>query len=626
MQRLFTGFLALTLCFANGHLMAAWSTDPAVNMMIADGSGAQTVPHIVPSTDGGCFVSWYDSGSGYDVRLQRLDFEGNEVWAPNGILVGNLNYSSVMDYALARNADNQVFLAYMSDATGSDQVVANLVLPDGSLPWGNGIQLTSGTNYFAKPEAAAMPDGSFVAGWIDEDTSVFQRLDISGTPQWTTPLIVTDPNGGTLMVSDMGESEDGTVIASFVQYLTFTGSKHLYAQKINADGDAVWGSNPVVVFDTGSLQFGNFPDFATDGAGGALFSWYDTSQSLLQCYVQRLTSAGIEAFGHNGVAVSTSDPYQRVNPVAIFLPATQDVLTFWVEENFNQSAWGIYGQKISSTGQRMWTDAGKSLTAVDSQNEQQLNVLSMEGDALVSYMSEVSAGVFHLFATRIDAEGSFVWTPQIVGASTVNSDKLFHESALSIWGPALFIWDDHRSDDGDVYGQNINPDGSFGNVFQTPTPSPSPTVEPTATVPPVPTFTPSMTPTSAPTEPPLVMGVRLDLPAMAHPGESFFVTAYLDNPDEGLTDVPTFVFLDIQGSYWFWPGWQMFDPADPATVDFSYEVVPTGSTELTILPPFDWPETGSETVTGLRFWGAMLNEDMTAIRGNHAMVEWGYGP
>lgn len=634
MQRFFILFLVFTICYGIDRIEAAWSSDPAENLVLADGAGAQTVPHIVSATDGGCYVSWYDAGAGYDVRVQRLDFEGNEVWIHNGVLVGELNYSSVMDYAMARNEDNQILLAYLSDATGSDQIVANLVLPDGSLPWGSGIQLTSGTNFVAKPEAASLPDGSFIIGWIDEDTSVFQRLDINGSPLWTTPLVITDPNSGTLMVSDMAESEDGSVIASFVQYIMFSGSKHLYVQKIDATGGVLWGVDPVAVFDSGSLQYGNFPDFTTDGAGGAVLSWYDTSQSLLQCYVQHVTSAGSEAFPHNGVAVSTNDPMQRVNPSAIYQPATQDVFVFWIEENFNQSAWGIYGQKISSTGQRMWTDAGMIVTPVNAQNEQQLTVFPMEGDVFVSYMSETSAAVFHLFVTRIDGNGDFVWTPEIIAASTAQSDKSFHESVVSNAGPALLIWDDQRSDDGNVYGQNINPDGSLGNVMSTPTPpvtqTATPTIEPTATTPPHPTFTPSMTPTQAPTatpseiptptETPLALGVRLDLPEMIHPGEEFHVTAYLDNPGAPLVNVPTFVFLEIEGIYWFWPSW------DWELFDFLYESVPTGSTELTILDRFDWPDTGNDAVTGLRFWGAMLDDTFAAILGEFAMVEWGYGP
>ena len=36
------------------------------------------------------------------------------------------------------------------------------------------------------------------------------------------------------------------------------------------------------VFDGGSLQFGEFPYFLSDGNGGAVFAWYSSSPSL-QC-------------------------------------------------------------------------------------------------------------------------------------------------------------------------------------------------------------------------------------------------------------------------------------------------------------------------------------------------------
>ena len=39
----------------------------------------------------------------------------------------------------------------------------------------------------------------------------------------------------------------------------------------------MWGSGHVHVYDGGSLQFGEFPYFTSDGNGGAVFSWYTNS-------------------------------------------------------------------------------------------------------------------------------------------------------------------------------------------------------------------------------------------------------------------------------------------------------------------------------------------------------------
>jgi hypothetical protein len=230
-----------------------------------------------------------------------------------------------------------------------------------------------------------------------------------------------------------------------------------------------------------------------------------------------------------------------------------------------------------------------------------------------------------------------LWTPLVIDVATYASDKAYLSGTLSTGGPVFLVWDDMRSDDGDIYGQNINPDGTLGESGPTPTPGPSvtPTTPPeptnTPAVPPSPT--PEATATSEPTSNPptptataLPLGVRLDLPQMAHVGQNFYVTGYLDNPTTPLSQIPTFFFLEVAGEFWFWPSWVHFDPADSSSIDYSLENIPMGTTAITVVPEFDWPDTGDGTVNGLAFWGAMLNESMDAIIGDFARKEWGYGP
>jgi hypothetical protein len=151
--------------------------------------------------------------------------------------------------------------------------------------------------------------------------------------------------------------------------------------------------------------------------------------------------------------------------------------------------------------------------------------------------------------------------------------------------------------------------------------SPTPTPRPTITPSPTPTLTPE--PTATPDYP---LGVRLDMPEMIHPGETFYVTGFLDNPDPSRPEVATFFILEIFGDFWFWPSWIHFDASGSNQVDFEFIDVPTGTLAVTVLPEFPWPDTGPDTVTGLWMFGAMLTEDMTAILGNMASQQWGYGP
>jgi len=53
--------------------------------------------------------------------------------------------------------------------------------------------------------------------------------------------------------------------------------------------------------------------------------------------------------------------------------------------------------------------------------------------------------------------------------------------------------------------------------------------------------------------------------------------------------------------------------------------VPGGTDTWHLIPPFIWPAV-DQTATGVYFYAAFLNPDMTAVEGDMDWVEWGYGP
>jgi hypothetical protein len=288
--------VAATLC---GTLHAAWPDDPATNLVISDASGPQVQPKVVPTSDGGLYISWF-GGSGYDVYLQRLDAAGNALWQDGGVLIADRGFSSTQDYDLDVDAGDNALLAFRDDRPGGTQITATKVSPVGVQIWGdNGVQLTSTTDFVAAPKHAATTDGNSVVGWTNNDVVKLQKLDANGDALWGAGVTISHASNS-FSASDLDTSDDGGVIISLV--LGFFGPTY-YAQKLDSDGNFLWGDDPIAIFDGGTIQIGNFPQFVPDGSGGAVFSWYGVSP--LQCYVQRVLADGTEAFAHNGVTVST---------------------------------------------------------------------------------------------------------------------------------------------------------------------------------------------------------------------------------------------------------------------------------------------------------------------------------
>jgi hypothetical protein len=319
---------------------------------------------------------------------------------------------------------------------------------------------SSGSAFFGPPAVAGTGDGNIVVAWSQDNDIVVQKLDPSGAPQWGTGVLL-HPASGSYFVSDLHAADGASSILSFV---TFS-SRHLVAQKFGADGSLLWGAGHVQVFDGGTLQYGNFPPFVLDGAGGAVFAWYSSSPSL-QCRVQRVLANGTEAFPHNGVETSTNASRLRVSPSAAFLPASQEIVVFWTEENSTQSAWGLYGQKIDAAGARQWTDNGVEIVPVGANQIRDVVTLAFADGGMAAWVDPAGAGNEPLRATRVDGTGAFVWATPIVDLSTAPVGRGDVIGELSTMGYAAFAWthgDEMSSSD--ILAQNLNEDGSLGGVI-----------------------------------------------------------------------------------------------------------------------------------------------------------------
>lgn len=438
---------------------AQWSDDSTMHQVVADGAGEQVQPKIAPTADGGCYISWFSSVSGYDVRLQRLDASGNEMWAHNGILVADRGFSSTQDYDLDVDTSGHAVICFRDDRFGGTKITAQRFAPDGTPTWGaNGIQFGNGTDFVASPDIATTTDGNTVVGWINEADSHFAMISQAGAVLWNT--VLNDAGGDSIQLASMHGSDNGSVIASWVQYSNFLGPKHLYAQKLDSSGNESWASR-VAVYDGGSLQFGNFPEFVTDGSGGAVFSWYDTANAL-RVYAQRVLSTGAEAFSHNGVNVSTSNRDQ-VSPTVTFYPHNNTTYIAWVELDNNQSSQGVYAQRLNVSGNHTWTNGGNIVSPIDGLESSSINTHISDGNLIVSWIENNGTfGQDKVLARAVAPSGVSAWPSGTIEVASDLADRSRLTTALSSDGFVIAGWQAGGTGSADIETHNINPDGSLG--------------------------------------------------------------------------------------------------------------------------------------------------------------------
>jgi len=459
--------LALTLAT---NAWAQWSSDPSKNLALADNNdGADQVqPKVKPLAKGGWYVSWFDADPkspppvGYDVYLQRLSPKGVEQFKHGGVKVADLSNSSTEDYGLDIDTAGDALLAFLDTREGSNQqVTAAKMSPAGKALWGvRGVQLTKGaTHSNASPRIAGTSDGGAVVAWTSDSNTVLQKLDANGKPQWGKGVVLSE-SGYNYWLADLHAADNGSVIVSWVRNKGFGSDSQLRANKLSATGKLVWGAKHVTIFDTGSLQFGNFPYFVPDGKGGAVFAWY-TSSPALQCFAQHILADGSEAFPHNGSVASTNTTDVRVDPAASYRAATDEVFLVWTEEDSNQSVNGIYAQKFGPKGGRRWGQTGLVIVPLGADSQILPSNVQVGDGALMFWIDMQSFGNATIQATRLHGNGGIKCAQFPVSTAMSNKGRPVAD-IVTLSGLSALAFEDDRIGNNGIYIQNVNRDCSLG--------------------------------------------------------------------------------------------------------------------------------------------------------------------
>src|SRR5579862_121008 len=451
-----------------------WSSDPAQNLDLSNIPGADQVqPKLLPLPNNSWYVSWFNNNPndppphGYDVYYQLLDANGNEQFPHDGVAVARTTLSSTEDYGLAIDGQGNALLAFLDDRRDPDnpQVTAAKMSPTGQALWGpNGVALTFDPGSHNVPKVTVTTDGYIVVGWTTNNAVILQKLTPSGVPVWIGKTasdygLTLQESGFDYLLADLHASDNGSVIVSWVRNHGFGSNNELYANKISSTGQLLWGSGHVHVFDGGSLQFGEFPYFTTDGNGGAVFSWYTNSPSL-QVYAQHILSEGTEAFGHNGAVGSTNTTRVRVSPSVSYDPTTQETFLFWTEQDSLQSMAGVWGQKFNSSGARQWTDVGLTIVPLNNDSEIWVENVQIGTGALVFWVDSPGFGTGTIQAIKLDGTGSAVCSQFAVSTASANKSRL--AAGLASSGLSALTWEDDRNGENDIFIQNVNPDCTLG--------------------------------------------------------------------------------------------------------------------------------------------------------------------
>jgi hypothetical protein len=466
-------FSLLTFIMLTPLIQAQWPIDPDSNMIVCDHANAQAIPKVAVTSDGGCYISWYDAESGnYDVYLQYLNANGEIMWAPNGLLISNHPQETwLTDYSLTVDNQDHAIVVFNDIRAGGDwDIYAYRISPEGGFVWGNdGLTLSDNDGFEPFPQVVVTSWGNIAFAWQDEDVIHLRKVTPNGEDYWDPATITLTGDFG-LSIPRLAAADSDAVILQLLSQAgpNYWDPKYIYAYKFDSRGNQLWGETGALISSAGGIALYMFPDITADGYGGAYSYWYDTRNMIHHVYVQHVLSDGTIAWTANGVQTCLTDTQRQMEPTLTALPFTGDIMLFYKFTDPDQNYNGLQGQKIRGDGQRQWTDIGIELAPLANLTIWDIQAFAYENGAIVTYFETPVGDVVNSYvkAMRVDEEGNQMWETSPVFMSDHLGEKLHLDARMNCHGQMIDVWEDKRNDpNADIYLQNVNPDGTLGEYI-----------------------------------------------------------------------------------------------------------------------------------------------------------------
>ena len=276
-----------------------------------------------------------------------------------------------------------------------------------------------------------------LAAWIPDGSPVSTAANAQ-----SSPAITPDGFGG--------------VIIAWEDYRSGT-DRDIYAQRMDAGGTALWATNGVAISTDLLDQLA--PAIIGDGAGGAIITWHDQSDSTFDIYAQKIDVFGVVQWSTNGIPVSAAVDNQ-LSPV-IVTDGFGGAIIVWEDYRAGTNA-NVYGQRVDASGAVLWTPDGAPISiASDDQLAPQIAPTDQSG-VIVTWQDYQGGMDADIYAQKLDALGNALWTSSGVPITLATDDQLSPAITSDGQNGAIITWYDYQSGTSlDIYSQRVD---ALGNV------------------------------------------------------------------------------------------------------------------------------------------------------------------
>jgi hypothetical protein len=337
----------------NGQVLWTMNGVPIANKSIREHN-----EKIASDDNGGAYIFWeqYDSLIGvWDIWGQHINGNGQRLWDVNGvpasIIPGTQMYGDRLNVKLQKDGQGGVFVVWQDFRNLLDHdIYAQHFDATGNRLWGEGglgVCMAAGTQNNPKIDPDSVHSGIYVA-WADGrnglDYDIYaQSIDFNGNASW-------NPNGVAVCDQPGNQSAVDIVSTTSIEGVVLVwkdgrnGLTDIYAQKLAPTGLNLWNDDGIPVSVSPFAQIN--PNICSDGDGGVIIAWQDSTINDWDVKSQRLDAMGNNLWMLNGVVVSDAIEIQG-HPKNI-PDGNGGSIYAWQDKRANQ--YDIYAHHLNKNG------------------------------------------------------------------------------------------------------------------------------------------------------------------------------------------------------------------------------------------------------------------------------------
>ncbi|MCC6407450.1 MAG: hypothetical protein IT453_09800 [Planctomycetes bacterium] len=272
------------------------------------------------------------------------------------------------------------------------------------------LQVGVAANDQAVPKVAATADGKTWFGWFDNRSGTYavyvQCVDAQGNALFAPNglLVSSNPQSTSLVDWDLVTDAQGNALLAFTD--TRAGSDlDVYAYKITQAGAFAWGANGVVVSSNNDFEASPQCAALTDGSLAVVWG-RSPSGADGTVRIQRLDANGVAQYAANGLAISGAAGEDPGFPQVVAAESGKYIVTWLRDIGTFASPRHMRAQKFDAAGNAQWGAAPVSVLDNASLSIAYWPDVHADGAGGIVFGWHVSVGSdFNAYVQKLDANG-----------------------------------------------------------------------------------------------------------------------------------------------------------------------------------------------------------------------------